>query len=34
MYVKADVKEFLVEVEQCMCEGGGASVSVGDDGPG
>ncbi len=31
MYTTADVKEFLIEVEQCMC-GGNDTVRVGDNG--
>lgn len=29
MYVNAEIKEFLVEIEQCMCD----DVPVGPDGP-
>ncbi len=33
MYTTADVKEFLIEVEQCMCDGV-PDVTVGDNGQG
>ena len=32
MYIKAEVEEFSVEVEQCMCSG--TNVSIGDNNSG
>ena len=32
MYAKAEVEEFLVEVEQCMCSNNNVSVGDNNDG--